>query len=185
MVRGRPGGQTVVMALSLSDNARTVLKARYLRRNRDRKRVETPEALFARVAAAVSEPELLYGLEADARRHREAFFEMMTSLEFLPNSPTLMNAGTAMNQLSACFVLPVGDSVEEIFEAVKQMAMVQQSGGGTGFSFSRLRPRGDFVSSTGGRSSGPVSFMQIFDCATANIRQGGKRRGGQPGSAFF
>ena len=181
MVRGRPGGQTVVMALSLSDNARTVLKARYLRRNRDRKRVETPEALFARVAAAVSEPELLYGLEADARRHREAFFEMMTSLEFLPNSPTLMNAGTAMNQLSACFVLPVGDSVEEIFEAVKQMAMVQQSGGGTGFSFSRLRPKGDLVLSTGGRSSGPVSFMQIFDCATANIRQGGKRRGANMG----
>jgi len=169
------------MELHLSENAIQVLKARYLGRNRNGKLVETPEALFSRVASAVSEPELLYGNAAEARRHREEFLQIMTDLAFLPNSPTLMNAGSAMNQLSACFVLPVNDTIEDIFDAVKQMAMVQRSGGGTGFSFSKLRPSGDFIFSTGGKASGPVSFMDIFNCATANIKQGGKRRGANMG----
>ncbi|MFO7784355.1 MAG: adenosylcobalamin-dependent ribonucleoside-diphosphate reductase [Desulfatiglandales bacterium] len=169
------------MELQLSENAVQVLEARYLRRNRSGELVETPEELFSRVASAVSEPELLYGNAADARRRREEFLQMMTGLEFLPNSPTLMNAGSAMNQLSACFVLPVSDTIEDIFDAVKHMAMVQRSGGGTGFSFSKLRPSGDFISSTGGKASGPVSFMDIFNCATANIKQGGKRRGANMG----
>ncbi|MCF8080551.1 MAG: adenosylcobalamin-dependent ribonucleoside-diphosphate reductase [Desulfobacterales bacterium] len=169
------------MELHLSENAIQVLDARYLRRNRSGELVETPEGLFSRVASAVSEPELLYGSAADGRRRREEFLQMMTGLEFLPNSPTLMNAGSPMNQLSACFVLPVSDTIEDIFDAVKQMAMVQRSGGGTGFSFSKLRPSGDFISSTGGKASGPVSFMDIFNCATANIKQGGKRRGANMG----
>ena len=112
----------------LSDNAMEVLKARYLRRNRKRQIVETPAAMFERVASAVAEPELLYGGAADQRRQRDEFLQMMSALEFLPNSPTLMNAGTAMNQLSACFVLPVGDAIEDIFDALRQMAMVQRSG---------------------------------------------------------
>ncbi len=169
------------MELHLSENAQKVLEARYLRRNRSGEIVETFEELFSRVASAVSEPELLYGSAVDARRHREEFLQMMTDLEFLPNSPTLMNAGSAMSQLSACFVLPINDTIEDIFDAVKQMAMVQRSGGGTGFSFSKLRPSGDFISSTGGKASGPVSFMDIFNCATANIKQGGKRRGANMG----
>jgi len=163
--------------LHFTENARTVLAARYLRRNRSGDIVESPEELFQRVAAAVSEPELHYASAAAARRRCEEFFQMMARKFFLPNSPTLMNAGTAMNQLSACFVLPVGDSIADIFDAVKHMAMVQQSGGGTGFSFSQLRPQGEYISTTGGRSSGPISFMQIFACATDHIKQGGKRRG--------
>ncbi len=169
------------MELHLSENAQKVLEARYLRRNRSGETVETPGELFSRVASTVSEPELLYGSAADTRQRREEFLQMMTDLAFLPNSPTLMNAGSAMNQLSACFVLPVNDTIEDIFDAVKQMAMVQRSGGGTGFSFSKLRPSGDFISSTGGKASGPVSFMDIFNCATANIKQGGKRRGANMG----
>lgn len=169
------------MELQLSENATQVLEARYLRRNRNGQIVETPEELFARVAAAVSEPELLYGNASEARRRREDFFRTMAGLEFLPNSPTLMNAGTSMNQLSACFVLPVADTIEDIFDAVKHMAMVQCSGGGTGFSFSRLRPEGDYISTTGGKASGPISFMDIFNRATANIKQGGRRRGANMG----
>lgn len=167
--------------MPISEKAQTLLEARYLKRNRDGDTVETPEEMFARTAAAVSEPELLYGTPSDARQRYAEFHRAMINREFLPNSPTLMNAGTAMNQLSACFVLPVYDSLEDIFDAVRNMAVIQRSGGGVGFSFSRLRPKGDFIAATGGAASGPVSFMEIFDCATANVRQGGRRRGANIG----
>lgn len=143
--------------------------------------IETPDQLFQRVARAVSEAELLFGTPTDARLWEEQFCRMMTVLDFLPNSPTLMNAGTPLGQLSACFVLPIQDSMESIFDALRSMALIQRTGGGTGFSFSHLRPAGDIVGSTGGTSSGPVSFMKIFDCATENIKVGGKRRGANMG----
>jgi ribonucleoside-diphosphate reductase alpha chain len=165
----------------LSPNALRVLEARYLRRDGDRRVAETPDELFRRVARAVAQAELLLGSAREADRWEEAFLALLTSLEFLPNSPTLMNAGTPLGQLSACFVLPVEDTMESIFAALGAMAMIQRAGGGTGFSFSRLRPRGDVVHSTGGEASGPVSFMRIFDCATENIRQGGRRRGANMG----
>jgi len=167
--------------LKLSRNALQVLEARYLRRDKEGRIKESPEQLFERVAQAVAYAELIEGNAGDAAFWQEEFYRLLTSLDFLPNSPTLMNAGTSMGQLSACFVLPVEDTMEGIFEAVKQMALIQRTGGGTGFSFSRLRPRDDLVSSTGGEASGPVSFMKIFDCATENIKQGGKRRGANMG----
>jgi len=165
----------------LSKNAIRVLEARYLRRDTERRIIETPEELFESVAKAVSYAELLLGRPSQASYWEDKFLELLLSLDFLPNTPTLMNAGKPMSQLSACFVLPVEDSMEGIFEALKQMAMVQRTGGGTGFSFSRLRPRGDIVETTSGEASGPVSFMKIFDCATENIKQGGKRRGANMG----
>jgi ribonucleoside-diphosphate reductase alpha chain len=165
----------------LSANARTVLKARYLRRGPGGKIVETPEEMFRRVAQSIAAAETAFGGPKTAAEWEERFLEALVTLDFLPNSPTLMNAGTPLGQLSACFVLPVEDSMEGIFDSLKLMALIQQSGGGTGFSFSRLRPRGDLVASTGGAASGPVSFMRIFDCATENIRQGGKRRGANMG----
>lgn len=167
--------------MKLSENARKVLEARYLRRDDKGTVIESPEELFRRVAKGVSEAELLHGGESSVLRWQERFYDMMSSLEFLPNSPTLMNAGTPLGQLSACFVLPVEDTIEDIFEAVKDMALIQRTGGGTGFSFSRLRPKGSVVLSTGGQSSGPVSFMKIFDSATENIKQGGRRRGANMG----
>ena len=154
-----------------------MLQARYLRRDASGRVIETPDQLFQRVARAVSEAELVFGTPADARLWEEQFCGMMTALDFLPNSPTLMNAGTPLGQLSACFVLPIHDSMESIFDALRNMALIQRTGGGAGFSFSHLRPAGDVVGSTGGTSSGPVSFMKIFDCATENIKVGGKRRG--------
>jgi ribonucleoside-diphosphate reductase alpha chain len=166
---------------SLSDNAMRVLEARYLLRDASGAIAETPEQMFSRVAGAVAEAETRFDAAADTQGRKREFFDLMSSLSFLPNSPTLMNAGTSLGQLSACFVLPVDDTMEDIFESLKQMALVQRSGGGTGFSFSRLRPQGDFVSTTGGEASGPVSFMRIFDAATENIRQGGKRRGANMG----
>ncbi len=167
--------------MQLSENAHRVLQARYLRRDAQGRVNETPEQLFARVARAVAHAELLLGNREQAALWEEHFYHLLTSFDFLPNSPTLMNAGTPLGQLSACFVLPVADSMESIFTAIRDMALVQRSGGGTGFSFGRLRPAGDLIASTGGTSSGPVSFMQIFDCATENIKLGGKRRGANMG----
>jgi len=167
--------------LRLSPDALNVLESRYLRRDENRRIVETPEALLERVAKSVAHAELLFGDAKTATYWEEQFLEMLRSLVFLPNSPTLMNAGTPLGQLSACFVLPVEDTTESIFDAVKHMAMVQRTGGGTGFSFSKLRPRNDVVASTAGVASGPVSFMNIFDCTTEHIKQGGKRRGANMG----
>jgi ribonucleoside-diphosphate reductase alpha chain len=161
----------------LSLNARRVLEARYLRRDAARRVVETPAELFERVARAVAEAELALGTAQAAAEWEAVFHRLLVGLDFLPNSPTLMNVGTALGQLAACFVLPVPDSIEGIFGALSAMALVQRTGGGTGFSFSQLRPRGDYLDSTGGEASGPVSFMRVFDSATEHIKQGGRRRG--------
>jgi ribonucleoside-diphosphate reductase alpha chain len=165
----------------LSANARRVLEVRYLRRDAGRQLVETPEELFHRVARAVAQAELLVGSARAADRWQETFRRLLASLDFLPNSPTLMNAGTPLGQLSACFVLPIDDTMESIFGTLRSMALLQRAGGGTGFSFSRLRPRGDVVASTAGEASGPVSFMRVFDCATQHVKQGGRRRGANMG----
>ena len=167
--------------LALSKNALRILKARYLRRDAHGKIIETPEQLFQSVAHGIAYAELFLGSERQASLWESRYFDLLTSQDFLPNSPTLMNGGRPLGQLSACFVLPIEDTMESIFEAVKQMALVQRTGGGTGFSFSRLRPKGEIVASTSGKASGPVSFMKIFDCATENIKQGGKRRGANMG----
>jgi ribonucleoside-diphosphate reductase alpha chain len=166
---------------NLSENAMVILERRYLLRNEQGKVIESPDMMFERVSKNVASADNLYKDGRNSEAEAKEFFDLMRGLEFLPNSPTLMNAGTSLQQLAACFVLPVEDSIEGIYDAVKWAAIIHQSGGGTGFSFSHLRPQGDIVRSTMGIASGPVSFMKVFDAATDAIKQGGRRRGASMG----
>ena len=168
------------MISEFGQNALQVLQSRYLLRDEKGRTIETPMQLFRRVAKAIARAELNYG-QTDVGKTEDEFFKIMSELEFLPNTPTLMNAGTKVGQLSACFVVPVEDSLAGIFEAAKSTALIHQTGGGTGFSFSKLRPRGDFIKSPDGRASGPITFMTVFDRTTEVVKQGGKRRGANMG----
>ena len=164
----------------LGDNALRVLEKRYLLKGRSGDIIESPEDMFWRIARNVASVDNRFH-DRDAETEAKEFHRLMRGLEFLPNSPTIMNAGTGIQQLAACFVIPIGDSIAQIFDAVKYAALIHQTGGGTGFSFSRLRPAGDIVASTGGTASGPISFMKVFDVATDAVTQGGRRRGANMG----
>lgn len=165
----------------LNENGRKVLERRYLIKNDQGETIEAPEDMFRRVAKVVAESDHLYDKKADVKKTEDEFYEMIYNLDFLPNSPTLMNAGRDLGQLSACFVLPIEDSMEGIFDAIKYSAIIHKSGGGTGFSFSRLRSAGSTVKTTGGVASGPISFMKVFNAATEAVKQGGTRRGANMG----
>ena len=170
----------------LTENALLVLRARYLKKDGTGRVVETPQALFERVAGTIAHVETDYGASAEvADEWKKRFFDLMWSGRFMPNSPTLMNAGREMGMLSACFVLPVKDSINDIFDAIKHTALIQKAGGGTGFAFDELRPTGDYIKSSGGTTSGPISFWRAFSEATNAIQQGAFRRGANMGMLYI